>query len=67
MSNCSHDCGNCSANCGERTAPQSLIEPMNCLSPETILYSASNTYPQSHAFSPTSFPFLVKTYVFFWR
>ena len=29
MSNCSHDCGNCSAICGERTAPQSLIAPMN--------------------------------------
>ncbi|MBR3841046.1 MAG: P-loop NTPase [Erysipelotrichales bacterium] len=28
MSECNHDCGNCSANCGERTAPQSfLIEP----------------------------------------
>ena len=28
MSGCNHDCGNCSSNCSERTAPQSfLIEP----------------------------------------
>lgn len=26
MSSCSHDCKTCSQNCGERTAPQSLIE-----------------------------------------
>ena len=26
---CNHDCSSCSSNCGERTAPQSLIEPVN--------------------------------------
>lgn len=29
MSGCSHDCGSCGSDCGERTAPQSLIEPAN--------------------------------------
>ena len=26
---CNHDCSSCASNCGERTAPQSLIEPVN--------------------------------------
>ena len=26
---CNHDCSSCSSNCGERTAPQRLIEPVN--------------------------------------
>ena len=29
MSDCNHDCGSCSANCGERQAPQSLLKPLN--------------------------------------
>ena len=29
---CSHDCSNCSENCGERTAPQDLIEKLNSMS-----------------------------------
>ena len=29
MSECTHDCSSCSANCGERTDPQSFIEPLN--------------------------------------
>ena len=32
MSECNHDCGSCSASCGERTEPQSLLEPTNDLS-----------------------------------
>ena len=34
---CTHDCGNCSSDCGERTAPQSLnndnnkgVKKVNC-------------------------------------
>ena len=26
---CSHDCSSCSSNCGERTAPQSMVEQVN--------------------------------------
>ena len=26
---CTHDCGNCSSDCGERTAPQSLNNANN--------------------------------------
>ena len=29
MSECNHDCSNCSANCGSRTDPQSLLVPQN--------------------------------------
>jgi Mrp family chromosome partitioning ATPase len=29
MSECNHDCSNCSANCGSRTEPQSLLVPQN--------------------------------------
>lgn len=32
MSDCSNDCGNCSADCADRTAPESLIEKANELS-----------------------------------
>ena len=27
--NCSHNCAECHSECNERTAPQSLIEPLN--------------------------------------
>ncbi len=30
--NCTHDCSSCSSNCGERTQPQSLLEPCNSVS-----------------------------------
>ena len=29
MSDCNHDCSNCSKNCGSRTEPQSLLVPQN--------------------------------------
>ena len=29
MSECTHDCSSCSSNCSERTAPQSLLKPLN--------------------------------------
>lgn len=29
MSECTHDCSTCGADCGERTEPQSFIEPLN--------------------------------------
>lgn len=29
MSECNHDCSNCSSSCDERTQPQSLLKPMN--------------------------------------
>ena len=29
MSDCNHDCSNCSQNCGSRTEPQSLLVPQN--------------------------------------
>jgi len=29
MSECTHDCSSCSANCGERTQPQSFLKPAN--------------------------------------
>ena len=29
MSECTHDCSSCGASCGERTAPQSFVEPLN--------------------------------------
>lgn len=29
MSECTHDCSSCGENCGERTSPQSFIEPLN--------------------------------------
>ena len=32
MSECTHDCSSCSANCGSRNQPQSLIEPLNAQS-----------------------------------
>ena len=32
MSDCNHDCGSCSANCGDRQAPQSLLKPLNSAS-----------------------------------
>ncbi len=32
MSECTHDCSSCSANCGSRNEPQSLIEPLNAQS-----------------------------------
>ena len=32
MSECTHDCSSCGENCGERTAPQSLLAPANPLS-----------------------------------
>ena len=31
MSDCNHDCGSCSANCGERQAPQSLLKPLKAI------------------------------------
>ncbi|MBQ2823857.1 MAG: P-loop NTPase, partial [Oscillospiraceae bacterium] len=32
MSECTHDCSSCSANCESRNQPQSLIEPLNAQS-----------------------------------
>ena len=32
MSECTHDCSSCSASCGERSAPESLLKPANALS-----------------------------------
>ena len=32
MSECTHDCSSCSANCGERKEPESLLKPVNELS-----------------------------------
>ena len=32
MSECTHNCSSCGENCGERTAPQSLLAPANALS-----------------------------------
>ena len=32
MSECNHDCSNCSQNCGSRTEPQSLLVPQNSVS-----------------------------------
>ena len=32
MSECTHDCSSCSASCGDRTQPQSFIEPLNAKS-----------------------------------
>ena len=32
MSECTHDCSSCSANCSSRNEPQSLIEPLNAQS-----------------------------------
>ena len=32
MSECKHNCSSCGENCGERTAPQSLLAPANALS-----------------------------------
>ena len=30
--NCTHDCSSCSSSCGERTEPQSLLQPLNSAS-----------------------------------
>ena len=32
MSECTHDCSSCSASCGERKEPESLLKPVNELS-----------------------------------
>ena len=32
MSECTHDCSSCSSSCGERTEPQSLLQPLNSAS-----------------------------------
>ena len=32
MSECTHDCSSCGSSCGERTEPQSLLQPLNSAS-----------------------------------
>ena len=32
MSECTHDCSTCGSSCGERTEPQSLLQPLNSAS-----------------------------------
>ena len=32
MSECTHDCSSCGSSCGERTEPQSLLQPLNSVS-----------------------------------